>query len=106
MRQVDLAGSWWHGDEETMWVVEIKHWARRVDVGVVREFTELCQAVSRDKKVAPERLVKWLVNAGGFTEGALEALQEAEIMHSGAAEINELLRAFGIQRLLGEAAMG
>jgi hypothetical protein len=36
----------------------------------------------------------------------LEALQEAEIMHSGAAEINELLRAFGIQRLLGEAAMG
>jgi hypothetical protein len=114
MRQVDLAGSWWHGDEETMWVVEIKHWARRVDVGVVREFAELCQAVSQDKKVAPERLVKWLVNhvlseaegAGGFTEGALEAMQEAGIMRSGAAEINELLRGFGLQRLLGDAAPG
>jgi hypothetical protein len=114
MRQVDLAGSWWHGDEETMWVVEIKQWARRVDVGVVREFAELCQAVSQDKKVAPERLVKWLVNhvlseaegAGGFTEGALEAMQEAGIMRSGAAEINELLRGFGLQRLLGDAAPG
>jgi hypothetical protein len=97
-----------------MWVVEIKHWARRVDVGVVREFAELCQAVSQDKKVAPERLVKWLVNhvlseaegAGGFTEGALEAMQEAGIMRSGAAEINELLRGFGLQRLLGDAAPG
>jgi len=46
---------------------------------------------------------KWLVNAGGFTEGALTAMQEAGITHSGAAEINELLRDFGLQRLLKEA---
>jgi hypothetical protein len=99
-RQVDLVGAWWPGGEMTMWVVEIKHWAKRVDAGVVGEFEELCQAVGRDKKVPPVRLVKWLVNAGGFTEGALEAMREGEIMHSGVAEINELLRAFGLQRLL------
>ncbi len=103
-RQVDLMGAWWPNDEMAAWVVEIKHWARRVDAGVVRDFEELCQAVSRDKKVRSERLVKWLVNAGGFTEGAMTAMQEAGIMHSGAAEINELLRAFGLQRLLSETA--
>jgi hypothetical protein len=114
MRQVDLVGAWWPDREIAVWVAEIKHWAKRVDAGVVREFVELCQAVSREKRVPPERMVKWLVSAGGFpgltartgSEGALAALREAGILYSGAAEINELLRAFGIQRLLGEAVLG
>jgi hypothetical protein len=102
LRQVDLAGSRWHGTDETLWLVEIKHWARKVDVSVVREFAELCQAVSRDKRTPPVQVVKWLVNAGGFTAGALQAMEEEVIMYSGAAEINELLRAFGLQCLLPE----
>jgi len=102
LRQVDQAGSKWHGIDETLWVVEIKHWARRVDVGVVREFEETCQAMIRDRKTPPARVVKWLGNDGGFTEGALQAMREAGMMHSGVAEINELLRAFGLQRLLRE----
>ncbi len=101
-RQVDLVGAWWPDGEMTVWVAEIKHWAKRVDAGIVADFEELCQAVSRDKQIPSERIVKWLVNAGGFTEGAREAMQEAGIMHSGAAEINELLRGFGLQRLLKE----
>jgi hypothetical protein len=99
-RQADLVGSGWPDRQERMWVVEIKHWARKVDVGVVREFEALCQAVGQARQVPPERMVKWLVNAGGFTEEALEALRAAGIMYSGAAEINELLRLFGVQRLL------
>ncbi len=106
MRQVDLVGSWWPGGQESLWVVEIKHWAKRVDAGVVREFEELCQAMRQSAKVPPQRVVKWLVNAGGFTEGAVEAMRETGIMHSGVAEINELLRMFGIQRLLGDAVRG
>jgi hypothetical protein len=101
--QVDQIGAWWPADEMAVWVVEIKHWARRVDSGVVAGFIELCQAVSREKRVPPERMVKWLVNAGGFTEGALAAMTEAGILHSGAAEINELLRGFGLNRLLRSA---
>ncbi|PKO16791.1 MAG: hypothetical protein CVU38_21740, partial [Chloroflexi bacterium HGW-Chloroflexi-1] len=102
-RQVDQIGAWWLDGEMAVWVVEIKHWAKRVDASVVAGFVELCQAVSREKRVPPERMVKWLVNAGGFTAGALAAMTEAGILHSGAAEINELLRGFGISRLLGVA---
>ncbi len=103
LRQADVVASRWQGGGETLWIVEIKHWARRVDAGIVREFVDLCRAVGQEARVPPERLVKWLVNAGGFTEGALAALTEAGILHSGAAEINELLRGFGISRLLGVA---
>jgi hypothetical protein len=102
MRQVDVVGSYWHGAEETMWIVEVKHWARRIDAGIAGEFADLCQAVGQSAQMPPARIVKWLVNAGGFTEGAAEAMREAGIMHSGAAEINELLRGFGLQRLLKE----
>jgi hypothetical protein len=102
-RQLDLVGSRWSGAQETMWLVEIKHWRRRVDAGVVREFAATCQAFSRSRKLPTERMVKWLVNAGGFTEGALRALAEYDIYYSGAAEINELLRSFGLERLLAEA---
>jgi hypothetical protein len=49
-------------------------------------------------------MTKWLVNVGGFSEGALAAMAEAGIYYSGAAEINELLRTFGLNRLLAEAA--
>jgi hypothetical protein len=105
-RQADVLGSLWDAGGERMWVAEIKHWARRVDAGVVTEFLDLCQALGQETKVPQERMVKWLVNAGGFTEGAIEAMREGGVYYSGAAEINELLRAFGIQRLLGEAAMG
>jgi hypothetical protein len=86
-----------------MWLVEIKHWRERVDAGVVREFVATCQAFSRSRKLPTERMVKWLVNAGGFTAGAIEVMAEAEVYYSDAAEINELLRAFGLERLLGEA---
>jgi hypothetical protein len=47
-------------------------------------------------------MVKWLVNAGGFTAGAIEAMAEAGVCYSGAAEINELLRSFGLERLLAD----
>jgi hypothetical protein len=102
-RQLDLVGSRWHGAQETMWLVEIKHWARWVDAGVVREFAATCQAFSRSRKLPTARMVQWLVNAGGFTEGALAAMAEAGIYYSGPAEINELLRSFGLERLLAEA---
>jgi putative NIF3 family GTP cyclohydrolase 1 type 2 len=100
MRQIDLVGSRWHAARETMWIVEIKHWRQRVDAGVVREFAAACQAFSQSRTLPTERMVKWLVNAGGFTEGALAAMREEGILHSGAAEINELLAGFGLQRLL------
>jgi hypothetical protein len=111
LRQADVVASHWHGGKETLWVVEIKHWARRVDAGIVREFADLCHVVGQEARVPPERVVKWLVNhvlseaegAGGFTEGALTAMTEVGILHSGAAEINELLRGFGISRLLEPA---
>jgi hypothetical protein len=105
-RQIDLVGSRWHGAQETMWLVEIKHWRQRVDAGVVAEFAATCQAFSRSRKLPTERMVKWLVNAGGFTEGAIEAMREADVFYSGAAEINELLRGFGLSRLLSEATTG
>jgi hypothetical protein len=101
-RQVDLVGAWWPGGEMMVWVAEIKHWAKRVDAGIVADFEVLCQAVSRDKRIAPARIVKWLVNADGFTEATRTAMREAGILHSGAPEINELLRGFGLQRLLKE----
>jgi hypothetical protein len=103
LRQADVVASRWQGGGETLWIVEIKHWARRVDAGIVREFVDLCRAVGQEARVPPERIVKWLVNAGGFTDAARAALAEAGILHSGAAEINELLREFGISRLLGAA---
>ena len=102
-RQADVVGSLWDAGGERMWIAEIKHWARRVDGGVVGEFLDLCAAVSQETKVPPERMTKWLVNAGGFTEGALGAMAEYDIYYSGAAEINELLRSFGLERLLAEA---
>jgi hypothetical protein len=101
-RQLDLVGSRWHGAQETMWLVEIKHWKERVDAGVVREFVTACQAFSRSRKLPTGRMVKWLVNAGGFTAGAIEAMAEAGVCYSGAAEINELLRSFGLERLLAD----
>jgi hypothetical protein len=73
-----------------------------VDAGIVADFEVLCQAVSRDKRIAPARIVKWRVNADGFTEATRTAMREAGILHSGAPEINELLRGFGLQRLLKE----
>jgi hypothetical protein len=102
MRQADLVGSWWSDGVESLWVVEIKHWAKRVDAGIVQEFEALSQAVGQSARVPPARVVKWLVNAGGFTQGALEALKTHGIYSSGAVEINELLRMFDIERLLRE----
>jgi hypothetical protein len=101
-RQADVVGSLWDADGERMWIAEIKHWARRVDASVVRELLDLCAALSQETKVPSERMTKWLVNAGGFTEGALAAMAEADIYYSGPAEINELLRGFGLERLLPE----
>lgn len=42
------------------------------------------------------------MNRGGLTQGAIEAMKEHGIYYSGAVEINELLRAFGIEWLLPE----
>jgi len=47
-------------------------------------------------------MIKWIVNQGGFTSGAIKALEKHQIYYSAAAEINELLRMFGIERLLKE----
>ena len=47
-------------------------------------------------------MVKWIVNQGGFSPGAIKALEEHNIYYSAASEINELLHLFGIQRLLPE----
>ena len=44
------------------------------------------------------------MNRGGFTQGAVEAMEKRGVYYSGAAEINELLRTFGIERLLPEGA--
>ncbi len=47
-------------------------------------------------------MIKWIVNQGGFTKGAIKALEKHKIYYSTAAEINELLRMFGLERLLKE----
>ena len=99
--QIDLQGRW-HTEKLDLWawVVEIKHWKRRVTADVVERFVEAYTALARETKL--DGTVKWLVNKGGFTRGAIEALEQHDIYYSGAAEINELLRMFGIERLLPE----
>ena len=42
------------------------------------------------------------MNRSGFSPGAIKVLKEHNIYYSAAAEINELLHLFGIQRLLAE----
>jgi hypothetical protein len=98
--QIDLQGRWHEKYERQAWVVEIKHWEKRVTADVVRKFVAACEALQQTEKLVG--MVKWLVNRGGFTAGAIEALEAHGIYYSGAAEINELLRLFGIERLLGE----
>ena len=98
--QIDLKASWHKGYDYWLWVVEIKNWERRVTLSVVNKFVEAYSALEEEEK--PEGMVKWIVNQGGFTKGAIKALKEHNIYYSAAAEINELLRLFGIQRLLAE----
>jgi hypothetical protein len=98
--QIDLQGRWYEGYEPCAWVVEVKHWKTKVTADVVRKFVEAYRALERETRLA--RVVPWLVNRGGFTEGAVEVIEEEGIYRSGAAEINELLRMFGIERLLPE----
>jgi len=89
-------------------VVEIKHWKKRVTAEVVNEFVEAYTALEQEEEWVG--MVKWLVNQActersersGFTQGAVEAMEQHSIYYSGAAEINELLRTFGIERLLPE----
>ena len=98
--QIDLKAGWHQGYDYWLWVVEIKNWDRRVTPSVVKKFVEAYTALEEEEK--PEGMIKWMVNQGGFTKGAIKALKEHNIYYSAAAEINELLRLFGIQRLLAE----
>jgi hypothetical protein len=98
--QIDLKGSWHEGYDYWVWVVEIKHWQKRVTADVVQKFEAACGALAREDE--PVGMVKWVVNQGGFTQGAIEMLEKQGIYYSGTAEINELLRMFGIERLLHE----
>jgi len=100
--QIDLQGRWHKEYDRWAWVVEIKHWKRQVTADVVEQFAAACAALAQQEKLAG--MVKWLVlgGQGGFTSGAIEALERYSIYYSGAAEINELLRMFGIERLLPE----
>jgi hypothetical protein len=81
-------------------VVEIKHWQTPVTADVVQKFVAASTALAQEAKL--EGVVKWLVNRCGFTAGAIAAMQQHGIYWSGPAEINELLRMFGIERLLRE----
>ena len=88
-------------------MVEIKHWKSRVTADVVHKFVKAYDALARETKLVG--VVKWIVNQGrtsecAFTQSAIEAMEQHDIYYSGAAEINELLRAFGIERLLPEGA--
>jgi hypothetical protein len=98
--QIDLQGRWNKGYDLWAWVVEIKHWRKRVTADIVEKFVASSEALARETNLTG--VVRWLVNAGGFTEGAQAARQAHNIYYSGAAEINELLRMFGIERLLSE----
>jgi hypothetical protein len=75
-----------------------------------KRYPPIFQSVPADEFTDREEIIKlvgvvpWLVNRGGFTQGAIEAIQEHGIYYSGAAEINELLRMFGIERLLPEGS--
>ena len=98
--QIDLVGNCRQGYDFSAWVVEVKHWKSKVAVDVVEKFVAAYTALAQETKLVG--VVPWLVNKGGFTQGAIEAMKEHGIYYSGAAEINELLRAFGIERLLPE----
>ena len=96
--QIDLKASWHKGYDYWLWVVEIKNWDRHVTPSVVKKFIEAYTALEHTEK--PEGMIKWIVNQGGFSPGAIKVLEEHNIYYSTAAEINELLHLFGIQRLL------
>ena len=98
--QIDLVGNCRQGYDFSAWVVEIKHWKKRVAADVVEKFVAAYTALAQETKLVG--VVPWLVNKGGFTQGAIEMMKQHSIYYSGAAEINELLRAFGIERLLPE----
>ena len=98
--QIDLKAGWHEGYDYWLWVVEIKHWERRVTLTIVNKFVEAYTALEEEEK--PVGMIKWIVNQGGFTKGAIKALEQHQIYYSAAAEINELLRMFGIERLLKE----
>ncbi|MEA3338497.1 MAG: hypothetical protein U9R15_00885, partial [Chloroflexota bacterium] len=99
--QIDLQGRYYRGEEYDLWawVVEVKHWKRKVTADVVTKFVQAYTALAQETKLIG--VTPWLLNKGGFTQGAMEAMEEYGIYYSGAAEINELLRMFGIERLLG-----
>ncbi len=67
---------------------------------MVEKFVAACTALEQEAQLVG--MVKWLVNKGGFTRGAIETMEKHGIYYSGATEINELLRMFGIERLLKE----
>ena len=96
--QIDLKASWHKGYDYWLWVVEIKNWDRHVTPSVVKKFIEAYTALEHTEK--PEGMIKWIVNQGGFSPGAIKVLEKHTIYYSTAAEINELLHLFGIQRLL------
>lgn len=98
--QIDLQGRWHEGYDRWAWIVEIKHWETRVTPSVVKKFIEAYTALEKEAQL--KGYVKWMVNRSGFTPGAIKVLEEHNIYYSAAAEINELLHLFGIQRLLAE----
>ena len=65
---------------------------------VVKKFIEAYTALEKEAQL--KGYVKWFVNRSGFSSGAIKVLKEHNIYYSAAAEINELLHLFGIQRLL------
>ena len=66
--------------------------------GVIKKFVAAYEALKQETKLA--EIVPWLLNRGGFSKGAREALEEHGIYYSGTSEINQLLNMFGIERLL------
>ncbi|MDM8529159.1 hypothetical protein QUF58_13245 [Anaerolineales bacterium HSG24] len=97
--QIDLQGRWYQGDYDFWaWVVEVKWWQSEVTPSVVEKFVTAYNALKQETDLTG--VVPWLVNRGGFSKGALEALEKHGIYYSGPAEINKLLNMFGIERLL------
>ena len=49
--QIDLQGRWYEGYDFWAWVVEIKHWKRRVTADVVEKFVAASTALAQETKL-------------------------------------------------------
>ncbi len=95
--QIDVYGFTLVNGRPAAWAAECRYRNRKAGRKDVEKFAAALDALKEDRNLTS--IHGWFISIEGFTEGALEALEEHGVYYSNKNELNALLEAFGLRTI-------